>query len=135
MIEVLVISENNTAEEMIKTVRKVLGKKSIKNVHSLRIRSRCSREQVCRLIEEKVREFEDDIGGILLLTELYGSTQTNLCMDIVDRDDVQMVSGYNLPMLIKAATLNQSLSLDQLTAELEDVGRKYIQTYKKKVKV
>jgi PTS system mannose-specific IIA component len=129
MIEVIVISENNTSVEMIKTVGKVLGKSSVKNFHPLVIKSNFSRDKVCGLIDRKIKSFRGKIDGVLLMTEVYGSTQSNLCMTLLARQDVHLISGYNLPMLIKAATLNQTMSLKKLAPELKKVGRKYIEIF------
>lgn len=129
MVEILVISENNTAAEMLKTVHKVLGPHSVKCMHSLVIKSNYSSERVCTLVQNKIRSIRQNVDGILILTEVFGTTQSNLCMTLLERDDVRLVTGYNLPMLIKAATLNQNTPLKQLTSQLLSVGRKYIQTY------
>lgn len=132
MIEIIVISENNTASEMIKTVHKVLGPKSVRCMHSLVVKSNYSRGRVCTLVQNKIRSFKKSVKGILIMTEVFGSTQSNLCMELLDRRDVRLITGYNLPMLIKAATLNQTMTLGKLTPELMSVGRKYIRIFDQK---
>ena len=128
MIEILVISENNTASEMIKTVNKVLGPRFVKNIHPLVIKSNYSKAKVCHLVQGKIRMFRKRIDGVLLLIEVFGSTQSNLCMDLLRDENIRLISGYNLPMLIKAATLNQATPLKKLTPQLLSVGKKYIRT-------
>lgn len=129
MVEILVISENNTASEMIKTVHKVLGPRSVRCMHSLVVKSNYSRAKVCTLVQNKIRSFKRSVDGILIMTEVFGSTQSNLCMELLDRRDVRLITGYNLPMLIKAATLNQTMTLKKIAPELMSVGRKYIRTF------
>ena len=132
MIEVLVISENNTAVEMLKTVHKVLGAKSVKQMHSLVIKSNYSKTKVCGLVQAKIKTLTGKRDGVLLMTEVFGSTQTNLCLDLLGRNDVRLISGYNLPMLLKAATLNQTTTLQKLTPQLMRTGKKYIRMYDKR---
>lgn len=132
MIEVLVISENNTAAEMLKTVHKVLGAKFVKHMHSLVIKSNYSKAKVCGLVNAKIKTLHGKRDGVLIMTEVFGSTQTNLCLDLLNRNDVRLISGYNLPMLLKAATLNQVTTLQKLTPEITLAGKKYIRVYDKK---
>lgn len=132
MVEVLVISENKTAVEMVKTVHKVLGAHAVRNLHPLVIKSNYSKARVCSLIQNKMKTFHGKIDGVLLMTEIFGSTQSNLCMEMLDRSDVRLICGYNMPMLIKAATLNQHATLKSLIPKLKTVGRKYIRTFSHK---
>lgn len=129
MVEVIVISENRAAVEMLKTVHKVLGARAVRNIHPLVIKSNYSPRKVLTLIQARLRLGRRRIDGVLLLTEVFGSTQSNLCLSCLDADNVRLISGYNLPMLIKAATLNQSVTLKKLVPELKSVGRKYIRDF------
>lgn len=129
MVEVIVISENRTAVEMLKTVHKVLGARAVRNVHPLVIKSNYSPRKVSVLIETRIRAAKRRIDGVLLLIEVFGSTQSNLCLSLLTSGNVRLISGYNLPMLIKAATLNQSVTLKKLVPELKSVGRKYIRDF------
>jgi PTS system mannose-specific IIA component len=129
VVEVIVISENRTAVEMLKTVHKVLGARAVRNIHPLVIKSNYSPRKVSVLIEARVRAARRRIDGVLLLTEVFGSTQSNLCLSLLETGNIRLISGYNLPMLIKAATLNQSATLKKLVPELKSVGRKYIRDF------
>lgn len=131
MVEILVISESRTAIEMIKTVRRVLGTRAVRNVHPFVIKSNYSSRKVCEFIRAKISSFGDRIDGVLLMTEMFGSTQSNLCLGMLEGDNVRLICGYNLPMLLKAATLNQTSSLRQLTPKLTSEGKKYIRVFSK----
>jgi len=129
MIGVIIISENNAATEMLKTVQKVLGKNSLKNIKSLVIKSNYNTRTLKSKINKSIMQFKTH-NGILLMTELYGSTQSNVCKDFLQKGFIEMITGYNLPMLIKVATLNQNSTLPQLILKLKDAGKKYIKSYK-----
>ncbi len=68
--------------------------------------------------------------GFLILSELYGSTQTNVCLSLRHKGEVEILCGYNLPMLIKAASLNRLTTLPELVKLLTSGGRKHIRCVK-----
>lgn len=130
MIGVIVISESHASEEMLETVERAIGKGQVRGIIPLVIKSDFTR----RSLTEKINRAMRRIGacdGIILMTELYGSTQCNMCTDFLLKGEVELVSGYNLPMLIKAAMLNQTQSLRQLVQVLCTSGKKYIRSFKK----
>jgi PTS system mannose-specific IIA component len=66
-------------------------------------------------------------GGVLILTDLHGSTPANACIAQLERHDVEVLFGINLPMLIKLSTCDRrSLRPQQLGELLRDTGRRSI---------
>lgn len=128
MVGVIVISESKSAPELLKTVQRVLGQKRLPGIESLVIKS--SHEQ--RTLQTKLNKAIKKIGadkGILILNELYGSTQCNICKDFISANSIELVTGYNLPMLIRVATNNQKASLRDLAKMAVDAGQKYIKRF------
>ncbi len=68
----------------------------------------------------------DKKSGILLLTDIFGSTQCNVCMKFIRKGRIELVTGYNLPMLIKLAMLLDSMPLSKLAEKIRNYGRKQI---------
>ncbi|MEQ1887914.1 MAG: PTS sugar transporter subunit IIA [Alphaproteobacteria bacterium] len=64
--------------------------------------------------------------GVIILTDMFGGTPSNLAISILDRPNVEVIAGVNLPMLIKLATVRQNCPLEQAVAQARDAGRKYI---------
>src|SRR5271154_943087 len=62
-------------------------------------------------------------AGVLLLTDMFGGTPSNLGMTFLEPDGVEVITGVNLPMLIKLASLRQSTSLLAVAQEMRDHGR------------
>jgi PTS system mannose-specific IIA component len=62
-------------------------------------------------------------SGVLLLTDMFGGTPANLGVTFLDRDRVEVVTGVNLPMLIKAARLQTSSDLLTIAREMREHGR------------
>ncbi|MGO4870355.1 MAG: PTS sugar transporter subunit IIA [Roseiarcus sp.] len=67
-----------------------------------------------------------DGSGVVLLTDMFGGTPSNLAISVMDGGRIEVICGINLPMLIKLATLRESTDLDHAVLEARDAGRKYI---------
>jgi PTS system mannose-specific IIA component len=65
-------------------------------------------------------------SGVLLLTDMFGGTPSNLAISVMDGAHVEVVAGANLPMLIKLASVRDEASLEQAVTQAAEAGRKYI---------
>jgi PTS system mannose-specific IIA component len=68
----------------------------------------------------------DNGDGVVVLTDMFGGTPSNLAISIMDKARVEIIAGVNLPMLIKLAGVRKSESLAQAALSAQDAGRKYI---------
>jgi mannose PTS system EIIA component len=68
----------------------------------------------------------DSGGGVVLLTDMFGGTPSNLAISVMDGAKVEVVAGINLPMLIKLASVRDSVPLEAAVVQAQDAGRKYI---------
>ena len=64
--------------------------------------------------------------GVLLLTDMFGGTPTNISAMFIEENDIEIVTGVNLPMVIKLATQNKDLSLSEMAKEVESQGKQAI---------
>ena len=76
-------------------------------------------------IIEAVHEV-DTGSGVVLLTDMFGGTPSNLAISVMNGAHVEVVAGINLPMLIKLASVRDATSLEQAVIQAQDAGRKYI---------
>ena len=67
-----------------------------------------------------------DGAGVVLLTDMFGGTPSNLAISVMDGGRIEVICGINLPMLIKLASLRETADLDHAVSEARDAGRKYI---------
>ena len=65
-------------------------------------------------------------SGVVVLTDMFGGTPSNLAISVMDGAHVEVVAGANLPMLIKLASVRDEASLDQAVTQAAEAGRKYI---------
>ena len=68
----------------------------------------------------------NDGSGVILLTDMFGGTPSNLAISVMEAGKVEVVAGVNLPMLIKLASVRGEGSLADVIADAQDAGRKYI---------
>eukprot|EP00435_Cladocopium_sp_Y103_P077746 s1_g1485.t1 len=76
----------------------------------------------------------DQGDGVILLTDMFGGTPSNLAISIMDKAKVEVIAGINLPMLIKLASVRDSVSLADAVEQAQDSGRKYISVASKVIK-
>jgi PTS system mannose-specific IIA component len=68
----------------------------------------------------------DSGDGVVVLTDMFGGTPSNLAISVMNGGHVEVVAGINLPLLIKLASVRQESSLEQAVVQAQDAGRKYI---------
>src|SRR5262245_37886842 len=80
-----------------------------------------AREDIARAIERVGGE-----GGILILTDMFGGTPSNLAMTFLEANRIEVITGVNLPMLLKLASLLGSQDLQAVAREIREHGRSAI---------
>jgi PTS system mannose-specific IIA component len=68
----------------------------------------------------------DDGDGVIVLTDMFGGTPSNLAISIMDQGNIEVIAGVNLPMLIKLGSIRSEGTLADAAKEAQDAGRKYI---------
>jgi len=110
-VGILLISHNQVGAEMINTARQMLSCYSLPTkVISIGIED--DRDEIKRRLQQTLEEI-DQGQGTLILTDMFGSTPSNIACDVSERHDIRIVSGLNLPMLIRVLNY-PNLSLDEL---------------------
>ncbi len=68
----------------------------------------------------------DSGHGVVVLTDMFGGTPSNLAISVMNGAMIEVVAGINLPMLIKLASVREATDLEQAVLQAQDAGRKYI---------
>ena len=68
----------------------------------------------------------DSGAGVILLTDMFGGTPSNLAISVMDNAKVEVIAGVNLPMLIKLASVRVDATLEDAIGQAQEAGRKYI---------
>ena len=124
MLGLLVISHGRLAEELVNAVRTIVG--PVDALEAVSIGWNDDVEESSRRIQAAVGRV--DCGqGVLLLTDMFGGTPTNLALSLHDPGRIEVVTGVNLPMLIKFANLREQLELQEAADRIARQGREAIQ--------
>lgn len=68
----------------------------------------------------------DSGDGVILLTDMFGGTPSNLAISIMERKSTEVIAGLNLPMLIKLASLRRTQNLEECVKKAQEAARKYV---------
>src|SRR4051812_18361314 len=68
----------------------------------------------------------DDGAGVIILTDLFGGTPSNLAISLMESDKIEVIAGVNLPMLIRLEGARKSMDVRSAVAAAREAGRKYI---------
>ncbi len=123
MIGVVVVTHGQLATELVHAAETIVG--DLPNFHAVSIGwhedVQDAREAIAGAIERVRRP-----GGVLIATDMFGGTPSNLGITFLEQDKIEIVTGVNLPMLIKAASLKEAASLIDVARTLREHGRNAI---------
>ncbi len=123
MIGMVLVTHGRLAAEFIAALEHVVGAQ--RNVASVCIGPEDDMERRRQDILRAIAEV--DAGkGVVLLTDMFGGTPSNLAISVMDKARIEVIAGVNLPMLIKLASLRESETLAEAVRGAQEAGRKYI---------
>jgi mannose PTS system EIIA component len=123
MIGMVLVTHGRLAAEFIAALEHVVGAQ--KQIAAVCIGADDDMEARRQDILRRISEVETG-DGVVLLTDMFGGTPSNLAISVMDRAKIEVVAGVNLPMLIKLASLRQAEGLQRSVAGAQEAGRKYI---------
>jgi PTS system mannose-specific IIA component len=123
MIGLVLVTHGRLAEALVAALEHVVGAQE--NVRTVCIEAEDDIERRRQDIVLAVRA-ADTGKGVVILTDMFGGTPSNLAISTMDRAGVEVIAGVNLPMLIKLATVRHELALPDAVIAAQDAGRKYI---------
>ena len=123
MIGLVLVTHGNLANEFISAMQHVVGKQE--QVAAVCIGPEDDMEMRRNESLEKVNEV-DSGKGVVLLTDMFGGTPSNLALSVMDRANVEILAGINLPMLIKIASLRKDNDIKHTVEGAQEAGKKYI---------
>ncbi|HET6376962.1 MAG TPA: PTS sugar transporter subunit IIA [Methylocella sp.] len=123
MIGIVLVTHGRLAAELRAALEHVVGPQ--KQIESIEIGPEDDIEQRRQDIITAVAK-ADSGDGVVVLTDMFGGTPSNLAISIMNGANVEVIAGVNLPMLIKLASVREGSSLEQAVIQAQDAGRKYI---------
>lgn len=123
MIGIVVVSHGKLAKELVSATEHVVG--PLANCRSISIEVEDNIETRRTQIRETAKAC-DTGRGVIILTDMFGGTPSNLAISAMSSGSVEVLSGVNLPMLIKLAEVRGELPLIDAAKVATEAGRKYI---------
>ena len=123
MIGVIIVGHSNISKEFLIALEHIVGKQE--NIVAISILPNDD-------IKKKREEIIDAVKlvnqgkGVVILTDMFGGTPSNLAISIMEEEKVEVVAGVNLPMLIKISSLRTECNIKELIKVSQESGRKYM---------
>lgn len=123
MLGLVLVTHGNLAKEFLAICEHIMGQQQ-------RMATICiepgdnmekRREDIIKAIDTV-----NDGSGVVLLTDMFGGTPSNLAISVMNDDKVEVLAGINLPLLIKLISIRNSLPLSEAVLQAQESGRKYI---------
>ena len=122
MIGLVLVTHGRLAEEFVAAMEHVVGRQD--QVRTVSIGPDDDMEERRGEIIEAASEVNSG-DGVILLTDMFGGTPSNLSISLLGKGDVEVIAGINLPMLIKLASMRDK-PLAEAVAAAQEAGRRYI---------
>ena len=123
MIGVVLVTHGNLATELVKVMEHVVGPQD--QLTTITIDPDDDMEKRREDILNSV-QFVDKGLGVIILTDMFGGTPSNLAISIMEQAEIDIIAGVNLPMLIKLASVRSTETIADAVAQAREAGQKYI---------
>ena len=123
MIGIIIVTHGNLALELKSAMEHILGAQ--KNIEVICISSDDDLNERKNDIEGSIKKIDNN-NGIVMLTDMFGGTPSNLAISFLKTGKIEIISGVNLPMLVKLIGLRDSNDLNGVVQETKDSAQKYI---------
>ncbi len=123
MIGAVIVTHCQLGSALISTAEFILGR--IDGVESIAIDAQDSTEAMRAEIEASIKKV-DQGGGVIILTDMFGGTPSNLSLSFLQAGKVEVLTGVNLPMIIKLVQSREKMELNELAEAVGSYGRKSI---------
>jgi PTS system mannose-specific IIA component len=124
MIGIVVVTHCRLAEELIAAARLVVGEE-LRQFQPVSVDPKETSEEIRQKILGAIKKVEAG-KGVLILTDMYGGTPSNISLSLLEEKRVEVITGVNLPMLLKLATSQSDQELEPLAAYITDYGQRNI---------
>ncbi len=123
MIGLVIVTHGQLAEEFVKVAKQITGEQKYL-------------ETVCIAENDNIEEKRDELlkkvakanngKGVIVLTDMFGGTASNIAISITQDDDIETLAGINLPLLIELLSIRGNGNMKDIIIKARDAGRKYI---------
>ena len=123
MVGIVIITHLKLGEELLAVAELIVGK--LKQFQAVSINPTEGVEEITEKISEAIRRV-DRGKGILILTDMFGGTPSNISLSFLEEGKIEVITGVNLPMLLKLSTYEEERDLAGLANFIKTYGQKNI---------
>ena len=123
MVGMLVVTHQRLAQELVATAELIVGQ--IDKCVGLSLDPDLPVDDLRQQITEAMEEVNGG-EGVIVLTDMFGGTPSNLSLSFLNQEGIEVVTGVNLPMLLKLAHSRENHKVDELARVIKDYGRRSI---------
>jgi len=120
MIGLLIVTHCDLGKELLNAAEFIVG--SIEAVDTLSITQTVDSEKLRKTLERKISAL-DKGSGVLILTDMFGGTPSNLSLSFLKEGKVEVLTGVNLPMIIAFVQYRSNLTLKELAQKAQEAGK------------
>jgi PTS system mannose-specific IIA component len=124
MIGIVIVTHSQLGDALIEAAEFIIGKRPQALV-SVSIDLSESADVLRAKIAEGIKTVRSE-DGVLILTDMFGGTPSNLSYSFLEEGHIEVISGVNLPILIQAVNIRKKMRLNKLAVKLEEFGKKSI---------
>ena len=124
MTGILVVTHANLGSALIEAAELILGEPS-ENIEFISINITEGPESLRKKIKQGISKVKAD-KGVLILTDMFGGTPSNLSYSFLEEGKIEVISGINLPILLKAINSRAKMTMEDLTSALVEHGKRSI---------
>jgi PTS system mannose-specific IIA component len=124
MVGLIVATHGNLGAELLASAQMIIG--PVRNARHVSINPDQSMEDIRDAITAAVVEVGSDNNGVIIVTDMFGGTPANVSMTFLEPQAVEVLTGANLPMLLKFFNSQENLGLDELAGILKSYGQQSI---------
>ena len=124
MIGILIVTHGRLGEAFIEAAEFIIGSR-LEFVKAVSVNVKENTDDLRGKVAKGIKKVKEK-GGVLILTDMFGGTPSNLSYSFLEEGRVEVISGVNLPILIKAVNSREDMKLTDLTECLEAYGKKSI---------
>ncbi len=123
MVGIVIVSHGKLATELLQTAELIVGK--IENALAIDIDPSAGMEKIHDEIEKAIKKMNSG-DGVLIMTDMFGGTPSNISLSFLDRYKVEVITGVNVPMLVRVPAARENRDLVELARFIKEYGQKNI---------
>jgi PTS system mannose-specific IIA component len=120
MIGILIVTHCDLGAELLNAAEFIVGK--VDKADTVAITETSGSEKLRKLIEDKVTALNSG-DGVIILTDMFGGTPSNLSLSFLREDQIEVLTGVNLPMIIAIIQNRSDMKLSALAEKAQEAGK------------